>query len=76
MAGAPNPSGRGTIPNITPARLTWSEADIASYLETGYTPDFDTAGGSMVAVVTSLSQLPPEDRQALAAYLKAVPPHQ
>ncbi len=74
FAGAPNPSGRGKIPNISPAKLTWSEADIAAYLESGFTPDFDVAGGSMNDVVLSLSQLPPDDRAAIAAYLKAVPP--
>ena len=53
--------------------LAWTEADIAAYLDSGLTPDFDVAGGSMAAVVRGLSQLAPEDRAALAAYLKAVP---
>ena len=74
FAGAPNPSGRGNIPNISPAKLTWSAADIAAYLESGFTPEFDVAGGSMRDVVTSLANLPAEDREAIAAYLKAVPP--
>ncbi|NNU81211.1 c-type cytochrome [Halovulum dunhuangense] len=76
LAGAPNPNGPGNIPNITPHgdALTWSEGDIAYYLETGFTPDFDSVGGSMVPVVENLAKLPPEDRQAIAAYLKAVPP--
>ena len=74
LAGAPNPSGRGTIPNITPGRLTWSEADIAGYLKTGFTPEFDSAGGHMAEVVRNLSQLPDADLAAIAAYLKAVPP--
>lgn len=73
LAGAPNPAGQGTIPNITPARLTWSAGEIAAYLETGFTPDFDTAGGSMAEVIQSLARLPPEDRAAIAAYLKRVP---
>ena len=73
LAGAPNPSGRGRIPNITPDKLDWSEADIVAYLETGFTPEFDVAGGSMADVVTSLSHLPKEDLEAIAAYLKAVP---
>ena len=73
LGGAPNPSGRGRIPNITPAGLDWSAADIEGYLETGFTPDFDTAGGSMVAVIEALAQLPAEDRASIAAYLKAVP---
>jgi mono/diheme cytochrome c family protein len=73
MAGAPNPDGEGRIPNITPARLDWSEGDIAYYLESGFTPDYDSVGGSMTAVVANTAKLPPEDRAAIAAYLKAVP---
>ncbi|ALG90360.1 MULTISPECIES: c-type cytochrome [Actibacterium] len=74
LGGAPNPGGQGTIPNITPARLTWSAQDIAYYLETGFTPEFDTAGGHMAPVIENLAKLPAEDRAAIAAYLKAVPP--
>lgn len=73
MAGAPNPSGQGKIPGLTPAQLNWSEADIAYYLETGFTPDFDSAGGGMASVVQNLSHLPAEDREAIAAYIKALP---
>lgn len=73
MAGAPNPSGQGNIPNITPAKLDWSEADLIAYFTSGFTPDYDTAGGSMASVVESLSQLPDSDRAALAAYIKALP---
>ena len=73
MAGAPNPSGDGRIPNITPAELDWSADDIAAYLESGFTPDFDVVGGSMASVVISLSNLPPEDHLAIANYLKALP---
>jgi len=73
LAGAPNPDGRGRVPNITPAVLTWSEAEIIEYLTSGFTPEFDTAGGSMVAVVEKIAQLPERDRAAIAAYLKAVP---
>jgi len=73
LAGAPNPSGEGRIPNITPAELKWSERDIAGYLASGFTPSFDSVGGTMAAVVDSLAQLPAADRDAIAAYLKAVP---
>lgn len=72
MGGAPNPSGKGRIPGITPEHLDWSAVDIAYYLETGFTPDFDSAGGKMADVVSSMSQLPPEDRAAIAAYVKAL----
>ncbi len=73
FAGAPNPSGKGRIPNITPAGLDWSEDDVAAFLETGFKPDFDVAGGSMTAVVTEMGLLPKEDVAAIAAYVKAVP---
>lgn len=73
LSGAPDPSGKGTIPNITPGKLDWSEADIAEYLTSGFTPDFDSVGGPMVHVVENLARLPDTDRQAVAAYLKMVP---
>ena len=77
LSGAPNPEGKGTIPNITPhedALGGWSTADIAYYLETGFDPEFDSAGGSMVEVIENLARLPASDREAIAAYLKTVPP--
>lgn len=73
MAGAPNPSGKGTIPGIAPGKLDWKEADIAYYLETGFTPDFDSSGGEMVEVIKNMGRLSHEDRAAIAAYLKALP---
>jgi mono/diheme cytochrome c family protein len=73
LAGAANPDGPGRIPNITPANLDWSESEIAEYLTSGFTPDYDSAGGSMAEVVTNLSHLSDEQRLAIAAYLKRVP---
>ena len=73
LAGAPNPSGKGKIPNITPGALEWSEDEIAEYLSSGFTPEFDSAGGEMVAVIENMAKLPESDRLAIAAYLKAVP---
>jgi len=76
LAGAPNPEGRGRVPNITSAGKDvsdWSAADIAYYLESGFTPEFDTVGSSMVAVQENLAKLAKDDRDAIAAYLKAVP---
>ncbi|PTX53144.1 mono/diheme cytochrome c family protein [Gemmobacter caeni] len=73
LAGAPNPSGQGTIPNITPAKLGWSEDEIVEYLTSGFTPEFDSVGGHMAHVVENMSRLPESDRQAVAAYLKKVP---
>ncbi len=73
MGGAPTPEGKGKVPNITRAKLGWSATDIAYYLETGFTPDFDAAGGSMASVVLNTARLPASDRAAIAAYLKAIP---
>jgi mono/diheme cytochrome c family protein len=73
LSGAPNPSGKGQIPNITPGKLDWSEADLIYYFESGLTPDYDSVGGSMAPVVANLAKLPASDRAAIAAYLKAVP---
>ena len=75
LAGAPSPEGRGRIPNITPGSKTisdWSAGDIEYYLESGFTPDYDTVGGTMVAVQENMAELTAEDRKAIAAYLKAV----
>lgn len=74
MGGAPNPSGDGRIPNITPAALAWSDIDIAAYLQSGFTPAFDVAGGSMAKVIENTRKLTDDDRAAIAAYLKALPP--
>jgi mono/diheme cytochrome c family protein len=76
LAGAPNPDGKGQIPDITPGSKaigTWSQADIVTYLETGFTPDYDSAGGSMAEVQQNIARLPASDREAIAAYLKAIP---
>ncbi|MCA0940918.1 cytochrome c [Salipiger pacificus] len=73
LAGAPAPDGKGRIPALTPDKLGWSAEDVAYYLETGFTPDYDSAGGHMVEVIANFAQLPPEDRAAVAAYVKALP---
>lgn len=75
FAGGPNPEGEGWVPNITQKRLEeWSAKDIAYFLETGQTPDGDTAGGSMARVIRNTSQLSAEDREAVAEYLKSLSP--
>ncbi len=78
LAGGPAPEGTGSIPNITPHETAlggWSAGDIAYYLESGFTPDFDSVGGTMVSVQDNMAQLPAEVREAIAAYLKTIPPH-
>ena len=76
FAGGPDPEGKGYIPNITPHADgigAWSAKDIAYLLETGTTPDYDSVGGSMGHVVENTAKLTPEDRMAIAVYLKSVP---
>lgn len=76
LAGAPNPEGKGVIPNITGGEGgvdAWSEGQIASFLKDGFTPDFDSAGGSMTQVILNWAHVADADRAAVADYLKAVP---
>lgn len=75
FAGGPDPEGTGFIPNITPSRIgDWSEADIVRLLETGRTPNHGRVGSSMADVVTNTVQLPRSDREAIARYIKSLPP--
>jgi mono/diheme cytochrome c family protein len=75
FAGGPNPEGEGWVSNITQKGLgEWSAKDIEYLLETGQTPDGDSVGGAMVRVIKNTSQLNPEDRAAIAEYLKSLPP--
>jgi mono/diheme cytochrome c family protein len=76
LSGGPAPEGTGRIPNITPGGKdisAWSASDIAYYLESGFTPEFDAVGGSMVDVQANMARLTADDRAAIAAYLKAIP---
>ena len=73
LGGAPLPGGKGKVPNITPAKLTWSADDIFAYLTTGFTPEFDVVGGPMAHVVDNMARLPKADVRAVVAYLQAVP---
>ena len=74
FGGGPNPEGEGWVPNITQKGLAeWSAKDIEYFLETGQMPDGDSAGGSMARVIRNTSQLSPEDRAAIAEYVKSLP---
>lgn len=73
--------GDETIPNITPHRVDgigrWSNSDIEYFLDIGMLPDGDFAGSSMGAVIEdNTSKLTAEDRQAIAVYLKSLPPRE
>jgi hypothetical protein len=73
----PNPTGEGSVPNITqhPNGLAdWSEADIETLLESGITPQFDSVSGDMKLVVRNIAQLAVADRKAMAHYLKTIEP--
>lgn len=79
MAGNPKGPNGDKVPNITPHPKTgigaWSPGDITLLLEIGLLPDGDVAGKAMAEVVrNSTSKLTAEDRSAIAAYLKSIPP--
>lgn len=76
LAGAPLLEGKGFVPNLTPhadGMKSWSLEDIAYYLESGFTPEYDSVGGAMVAVQENTAHLSPEDRTAIATYLTQIP---
>lgn len=74
FSGGPTPDGKDWVPNITQFKLkSWSEKDIAEVLATGNTPD-DRVAGPMVEVVRDTAQLTADDRAAIAAYIKSLPP--
>jgi mono/diheme cytochrome c family protein len=76
-SGGPDPEGKGVVPNITPHKsgiADWSESDIITALETGLMPSFDSFGGTMVKVQENMAELSAEDRAAIAAYIKSLPP--
>jgi mono/diheme cytochrome c family protein len=77
FAGGPDLEGRGWVPNITPSPkglASWSKADISELLSTGFTPEYDSVGSSMADVVKNTAALPKADRDAMAEYLKSLPP--
>ncbi|MBV9114068.1 MAG: cytochrome c [Hyphomicrobiales bacterium] len=76
LAGAAVPDGKGNAPNLTGGGplANWTNADIVEALSSGFTPDGDVLGGGMTAVVRNLAQLPKSDLEAIATYLKSLPP--
>jgi mono/diheme cytochrome c family protein len=78
LTGAPMLDGTHDVaPNLTPhpgGLGDWSEAAIVRALQVGLKPGFDAVGGAMGAVVGNLARLPRSDAQAIAAYLKSLPP--
>jgi mono/diheme cytochrome c family protein len=77
MSGGPDPSGKGHVPNITPHATgigRWTKSDLVELLTTGFTPEFDSVGASMKAVVDNTAKLPASDREAIAEYLLTLKP--
>jgi len=78
LGGNPDGPERNKVPNITAHRKGlggWSDGDLALVLETGLTPEGDVVGGPMGEVIrNSTSKLTAEDRAAIIAYLRTVPP--
>jgi mono/diheme cytochrome c family protein len=79
LAGKPEgPEGKA-VPNITPHPDDgiggWDSADITFFLQTGFLPDGDVAGGGMGSVIEdSTSHLTDDDRTAIATYLMSLDP--
>lgn len=68
-----------SMPNITPHDRygigDWNADMLTFYLEIGMTPDGDFAGSLMAKVIDEgTTHLTPEDRQAIAEYILALPP--
>jgi mono/diheme cytochrome c family protein len=75
LAGGQDQEGIGFVPNITSAGIgTWSSEDIVEALTTGHTPQLRQIGSSMADVVTDTAALKLSDRQAIAVYIRSVPP--
>lgn len=75
LGGAPSPDGPGRIPALAGPNAKvgeWSVVDIAEYLRSGFTPEYDSAGGAMVDVIENTAKLSDEDRMAIATYLKTL----
>lgn len=78
LAGNPNGPGERKVPNITPHEDdgigAWTLSEIETYLDFGMLPNGDFAGAGMGQVIDdNTSRLTPEDRHAIAVYLKALP---
>jgi mono/diheme cytochrome c family protein len=77
FAGGLNAEGKGWVPNITPHAdgiPGWSAKDLTFFLEQGLSPEGASVGNEMADVVSNTAKLKPQDRDAMAAYLKSLPP--
>jgi mono/diheme cytochrome c family protein len=77
FAGGQDQSAVGFIPNITQAGIgSWSQQDVVESLSSGWTPDGRKLASSMADMVLNTAALPQEDREAIAKYVKSLPPRQ
>jgi mono/diheme cytochrome c family protein len=79
MAGTKDGPDGKPVPNITPDKATgigaWSIGEIVSLLKSGATPEYDYVGGMMAEVVDhGTSHLSEADLEAIASYLRSLPP--
>ncbi|MFO1059786.1 MAG: cytochrome c [Dongiaceae bacterium] len=79
LSGNPDGPEGDKVPNLTSDKATglgdWTAQQIATSLKSGMLPDGDFVGGAMAEVVRQgTSRLTDADREAIAAYLKALPP--
>ena len=62
VGGRRRPASFRTSPPARAASARGRKSEIANFLETGFTPDFDSVGGAMVAVQKNIALLTAEDR--------------
>ena len=74
FAGGPEAVGDGFVPNITPKGLSMSHEELVKLLATGEMPDGDTIGGEMAKVTSNTGKLNAADREAMATYVRSLPP--
>ncbi len=79
LAGTTEGPEGDKVPNITPDPETglgkWSAEDLDGLLSLGMTPDADFVGSSMGEVIENTTgKLTSEDRAAMIAYLRSLPP--
>lgn len=84
LAGTALGPGGELVPNVTTDPKTgigeWSGDEIVSLLELGMKPDFDNVQGTMAEVIDGIAggpgyaKAPATDLQAIAAYMRTVPP--
>jgi mono/diheme cytochrome c family protein len=84
LAGAADGPNGESVPNVTPDLTSgigdWTAEDIVTLLESGMTPSFDNVQGLMAEMIDGhgggpgYGDMQPRDREAIAAYLRTIPP--